>query len=91
MNEHEDMNARFERLARGTAAIRASRGLSSRVLARVENSGASGPWGWLVPSARRWLPVALACAVAAIAWALVSDRAASRALASSYAEMELDF
>ncbi len=86
----EDLDARLERLAHATEAIRPSRGFTSRVMGAV---GSPSPSGWLEglrASSFRLLPMAALAAALAVVWAARSQASVDDALAVSYGSVDLD-
>jgi hypothetical protein len=87
----EDFEQRLARLATSTAAIRATQGFSRRVLLSIQLEAASGFRGSLSRGVRRFVPVALVFALAAVFWAIDSESAARQAMATSYGVLELEW
>jgi hypothetical protein len=91
MTPIESLDERLARLARQTREIRGQRGFSERAMRAVRAEAALGLGPGLARGARRFLPLALVLAAAAVFFAIERDQAATRALAISYGTMELEW
>lgn len=90
MMGEENLDQRLERLARATHELSARPGFRNRVLSAVKERAPS--WiTWGLAPARRLLPVAALAAVAALLWAVQSERSIDDELAASYASVEIEW
>jgi hypothetical protein len=91
MSANDELEPRLARLRASTAGVRPTPGFRERTLTAIQaERGLSLPvnlfWG-----ARRFMPIALAFALGAVSWAVLSERELSTALATSFGEMELEW
>lgn len=90
MNE-TDLDRRLDQLARATCGLRARPGFSERVMLKL---GVAAPAGWLW-SVARMAKAALAAAtlasVAALFWAMESEKAQTEASAVALAALDLEW
>ena len=84
----DELERRLSRLGRETEAIRPSPGFSARVMDAL--SGEPSWFSVVAGSSRRFLPAALALAVALVVWAVRSEASVDDALAASDETVELD-
>lgn len=78
---HEDLDARFSRLAAATHAVRPRAGFSERVMARIAQERPSG-WLSLGAPARRFLPFGLLALAVSLVWAVSVNGQVNEALAT---------
>jgi len=86
-DQHEDVDARLERLARATEAIRPRPDFGARVARALEAEGRSEVFHELRRPARRVLPALALAAAVSLVWAVESDQAFDDALAAYPDEM----
>lgn len=87
----DDLDARLKRLATSTAAVRPTSGFRERTLRAIQAEPGLSLRANLYWAARRFMPVALVFALSAVSWAVLSEHALSTTLATSFAEMELEW
>lgn len=87
----EDVELRLKRLAQDTRAVRSTRGFSHRVLLAIQLEAALAFRVGLAGGARRFVPVALMFALAAVVWAVDSESSVRQAMATSYGALELEW
>jgi hypothetical protein len=91
MSANEDLDQRLARLADQTASLRPSPKFSERTMLAVQAEAALGSRLTLTRGARRFVPVALAFALGALSWAVVSEREATQSIATSFGSLELEW
>ena len=84
-DQHEDIDARLERLARATEAIRPRADFGARVAQALDAERRDGMVHELRRPARRVLPALALAAAVSLVWAVESDQAFDDAL-SVYAD-----
>jgi len=77
-----ELDERLARLGSGTSDIRARPGFSSRVMARVAQEQLGGIFALGAP-ARRFLPLGMLAAAAALVWAVSINSQVDEAIATS--------
>ena len=91
MKPPEDIDERLARLADETATLCPTPGFSARTMLAVQAEAALSLRANLSRGARRFVPVAMVFALSAVWWAVVSERQATQALATSFGAMELEW
>lgn len=91
MSADQELDSRLNRLAASTTSLRATPGFHERTLRAIQAEAglhlrANLSWG-----ARRCMPVALVFALGAVSWAISSEHALRATLATSFAELELEW
>ena len=86
-DQHEDIDARLERLARATEAIRPRGDFAARVARALDAEGRNEGVHELRRPARRVLPALALAAAVSLVWAVESDQAFDDALAAYPDEM----
>ncbi|HWA75955.1 MAG TPA: hypothetical protein VG937_26640 [Polyangiaceae bacterium] len=91
MSANDDVEARLGRLGASTASLRPSPGFRERTLRAIQAEASVSLRANLSWGARRFMPIALAFALGAVSWAVLSEHALTATLATSFGEMELEW
>jgi hypothetical protein len=91
MSANDELELRLARLSASTAALRPTSGFRERTLLAIQAERGLSLRANLFWGARKFMPIAVAFALGAVSWAVLSERELSAALATSFGEMELEW
>jgi hypothetical protein len=91
MSPHEGLDQRLARLAEQTTSLGPRREFLQRTMVAIQAEAALSFRFGLSRGARRFVPIALALALCAVSWAVVSEREATELVATSFGNLELEW
>lgn len=91
MKETDEIELRLARLSASTVSLRPTPGFRERTLRAIQaeqglSLRANLSWG-----AQRFMPIALAFALGAVSWAVLSEHALTTTLATTFGEMDFEW